>query len=81
MVRELRERLARERSELRASPTMELRRALIEWRAAERAYVTALLQSAHPLDLHRLLFEKENRLQRVREVVDSEPWADIAAGL
>jgi hypothetical protein len=57
---------------------MQLRDALIAWRAAERTHARAVLAAAHPVHLRNLDNAERNALRKVREIVDSQPWAEIA---
>jgi len=58
---------------------LELRDALIAWRTAERNHARAVLAACHPVHLSTLANAEANALRKVREIVDSEPWPEIAA--
>ena len=58
---------------------MQLRDALIAWRTAERTHARAVLAAAHPVHLRNLANAEANALRKVREIVDSQPWVEIAA--
>jgi hypothetical protein len=57
---------------------LQLRDALIAWRTAERTHARAVLAACHPVHLRNLDNAERNALRKVREIVDSEPWVEIA---
>ena len=52
----------------------ELRDALIAWRKADRTHAHAVLASAHPVHLRNLDNARRNALNKVRMLVDIQPW-------
>jgi hypothetical protein len=58
-----------------------LKTALIAWRRAERAYCTAVLDIHTPRFMQQAREAESQALRELRTIVDSEPWADIEAGL
>jgi hypothetical protein len=57
---------------------LQLRDALIAWRIAERTHARAVLAACHPVHLRNLDNAQRNALRKVREIVDSSPWVEIA---
>lgn len=58
-----------------------LETALTAWRKAEIAHSVAILRGYHPDTIAMRDRTMEEALGKVRALVDSEPWADLAAGL
>lgn len=58
-----------------------LQRVLTDWRKAEIEHAKAVLCAAHPYQIKELADAEERALHHVRLLVDSQPWADLKAGL
>jgi|ERR1017187_189298 hypothetical protein len=55
-----------------------LKFACTEWRQAEREYARAVLTAQHPQQILDLADTEARALARLRLMIDSEPWAEIA---
>jgi len=58
-----------------------LQNALIEWRAAERKHAEHVLRASHPIDIREAADIEERAISKIRIIIDSEPWSDIAQGI
>ncbi len=59
----------------------QLQELLLRWRETEKAHAVSVLKAEHPDYVEAAANAEARAITALRRFVDSEPWADIKAGL